>query len=150
MIAKLRNRFRQWLLTRDVLLINFGSDPGRVPFIILSRKEITDVKQRGTQISFSSNSPAQQGWSFVIHTKTVEAAKFIRYELENHRRYILEATAEITAIAHTRLEDGDKCQPRLVGGDISMIGVSVSDYWRHANKAWMLRKVYSKKDTATK
>src|SRR5262245_16419188 len=64
MIAQLRQLVRQWWLTRNILLVNFGSDPGRVPLVMLSRGEVADVTRQDTQISFSSRSLCRLDWRF--------------------------------------------------------------------------------------
>ena len=141
MISRLRERFRQWRLTRDLLIVNFGSGPGRVPLVRLSRSEVADVAQQGAQVSFSSRS--HQGWKFTVHTKRTEAAERISHEIKLRIRHILEPLGEISCITHTRSDESSAGRPRLIGGDISIAGVPPSEYWRHGNGAWMLREIFT-------
>jgi|KBSSwiStaDraftv2_1062776.scaffolds.fasta_scaffold245033_2 hypothetical protein len=148
MIAQLRERVRQWWFTRDMLLVNFGSGPGRVPLVLLSRSEVTEVAQQGAQISFSSRSSYHSGWRFTVHTKTTGAAERISYEIKRRLRHILEPLGDITCITHTRPEENETARPRIVGGDISIAGVPQSEYWRHGNGAWMLSTIFTEPDAA--
>ena len=143
MISQLRERFRKWRLTRVILIVNFGSGPGRVPLVALSRSEVTAVAQQGTQVSFSSRSSQHQSWRFTVHAKTIVAAERIHQEIMRRRRHILEPLGNITCITHTRSEANGTSLPRLVGGDISVAGVAQSEYWRHGNGAWMLRSAFA-------
>lgn len=147
MISQLRERFRQWRLTRDLLLVNFGSGPGRVPLVIMSRSKVTGVTLQDTRVSFSSSASDQTGWTFTVHTRTTAAAAQITDELKRRVRHILEPLGDILCITHARSEDSDTNQPRLIGGEISIAGVPMSDYWRHANGAWMLRTIFTEPDT---
>ena len=143
MISRLRERFRQWLLARDMLLVNFGSGPGRVPLVMLSRRKVTGVTRQDTRISFSSSLSEHKGWTFTVHTKTTAAAEWISDELKRRARHILEPLGDITCITHARLDDNEATRPRLIGGDISIAGIPASDYWQHGNGAWMLRTVFA-------
>jgi len=143
MITQLRERVRQWWFTRDMLHVNFGSGPGRVPLVMLSRSEVTELNQQGAQISFSLRSSGYLGWRFTVHTRTTGAAERIRHEIRRRLRHILEPLGDITCITHTRPEEKETTWPRIVGGDISIAGVPQSEYWRHGNGAWMLRAVFT-------
>src|ERR1044071_1131046 len=148
MITQLRERFRKWRLTRDILIVNFASGPGRVPLVALSRSEVADVVQQGAQLSFSSRSSHHQGWRFTVHTRSTAAAERISHEIKLRVRHILEPLGEITCITHTRPEESSTGRPRLIGGDISIAGVAPSEYWRHGNGAWMLTKIFTEPDAA--
>jgi hypothetical protein len=143
MIAQLREGVRQWRFTRNLLIVDFGSGPGRVPLVMLSRSEVADVVHRGTQVSFSSRSAEHHSWRFVVHTTTSAAADRISRELRCRVRHILEPLGEITCIVHSRPEEEGIARPRWIGGDISIAGVPQPEYWRNANGAWVLKAVFT-------
>lgn len=149
MIAALRERIRQWWFSRDMLIVSFGSGPGRIPLVILSRGEVADVCQHGMRVSFSSRSPDHVGWKFAIHTKTPAAAESIARELNERRCHVLEPRDDIGCITHARPEAGGVTQPRLIGGDILLAGVREQEYWRHGNGGWMLKAVFTEPTTTT-
>ena len=144
MISSLRERVRQWWLTRDLLLVNFGNGPGRVPLVMLSRTNVADVVCNRCAVSFSSRSPEQKGWMFVVHARTTAQAEKIATELKRRKRHILEPLSEIACIVHSRPEATSiSNQPRLVGGDIALAGVPEGDYRRNGNGAWILRTLFT-------
>src|SRR5450759_3824123 len=138
MIATLRERARQWWLTRDLLLVNFGSGPGRVPLVILSRRQIANVIRVGSQISFGTRVTGQAGWKFIIHTDSPASAETIARALEHRRRHVLEPLEAVLCIIHYRSEDRiPDALPRCIGGNIALAMVPESEYWRNGNGAWI-------------
>jgi hypothetical protein len=139
-MATLCERFRQWWLTRDLLIVNFGSSPGRVPLVMLSRSQVIHVVQADLQVSFESNSPDQQGWQFVVHLKTPESAAELTLQLKRRQRHILEPLGDIACVIHTRLDSAGATRlPYYIGGDIALAAVPEDQYWRNSNGAWVFR-----------
>jgi len=136
MIASLRERVRQWWLARDLLLVNFGSGPGRVALVMLLRRQVADVICDASRVTFGVRVP--EGWRFTVYADSPSCSATIAQDLERRRRHILEPIGEVLCMAHYRAKDSiPDSLPSWIGGDIALTRVPQDRYWRHGNGAWI-------------
>ena len=122
-----------------MLLVCAGSDPGRVPFAIVSRRSGAVATVTGSEVCFTHVIDTNTTWHFTLIAASGDVARDIASKLSKRELYSIHPDVLIVAIVFRRDDWG--FEPMWIGGDISQVGVHQSDYLQNGNKAYIHKKI---------
>lgn len=127
--------FKRSRRERSLLLVCAGSDPGRVPFAMVSRKSGAMATVTGNELEIRHSIAQDCAWRFTIITTCGDVAKDLASKLMRREVLSIHPDGRIVAIIFRRDDWG--VGPLWIGGDISHTGVRQSDYFQNGNKAFI-------------
>ena len=133
------HKFKVRRREQSMLLVCAGSDPGRVPFAIASRKSGAVATVTGSEVCFTHVIDKDTAWHFTLITASGDVARDLSSKLARRELYSIHPDGQIVAIVFRRDDWG--VEPMWVGGDISHVGVHRSDYLQNGNKAYIHKRL---------
>jgi hypothetical protein len=136
---KLIEDIRLWWANRNLLIINFGTNPGTVPLVLLSRSHVKDLKRRESTITFKNSAIKADGWLITVILKNGDSAATLEQRLKNRKEGVLEAFDPICCITYSNpTKMNDDCEsPAWIAGDIKQSEQDSRDYTISGNKAYI-------------
>lgn len=132
-------RYKARRRERELLLVCAGSEPGRAPFAMVTRKAGAAARISGREISIDSSMDDGTHWHITIIAKSDQLAQELVRRLAVQELYEVHPDARIHAILFRRDDWGP--EPLWIGGDPALAEISPSDYVRNGNRAYIHRKL---------
>ncbi len=129
------HRYQAKRRERELLLICAGSEPGRVPFAMVTREAGTAATISDREVSIDYLIDDVTSWHITIIAKTNQFAQDLVRRLAQQELYTIHPDSQIEAIIFRRDDWG--AEPRWIGGDLSLAEVSPVDYIQNGNRAYI-------------
>jgi|GEM_PF-6150747 len=129
------HRYKARKREREMLLVCAGSEPGRVPFAIITRKAGAAATIFNREVCIDYFIDDATSWHITIIAKTTQLAQNVHRRLARRELYTIHPDAQIDAILFRRSDWGT--EPRWIGDDLALAEVSPFDYIQNGNRAYI-------------
>ena len=132
-------KFRLWKANRNLLIINFGTTPGRVPLILLSRDGVNGIERKENRISFGHSNHIQNNLRITVILKDSSSAAELLKRLEKKKEEKIEAFDPVITITLYRSDyiSQDSTAPVWIAGDFNETEEKLENYSLSGNRAYI-------------